>query len=779
MADNDGEVKIGVNLDTEDVAKNIDGLKGKLTKLTGSNVLKSITGLGAAFLTVSTAVKTANKVIKETSEAYRVQAKAEKQLEAAAKNNPYLDGKSVRQLKNFASELQSISTTGDEVLIPLMAQLASAGRTQAEIQNIMSAALDVSASGMMSLESAVQSLNASYSGNIGQLGRQIGELKNLTAEELKNGAAVDIVKNKFAGMSKEVAEATGTSEQLKNAWGDLKEEIGAPFEKGLKPLRKFFTELINGWTDAKKAKREYEEASEKENKDAADYNYLIEEEIKKQKAAQDIVNDLIERLKDRKKLAEEAAENNLDYDLYLAGLKQDLLLNQSIYEEKTSLIAVYKEELKLAEESEAAAKKDAATKAAAAAAAKEEQERQQAKAEFLKANQEALDLEIEKIRQEAKARGEAVDEQAILNAYVQSYVDLVTSGIVDENDPFSKNRLKQLQDYAKAIKDTDGNYKELLETIKEFLGDVSGENKLSETINATIESLKNERDALNKTGDAWKAYNEKIIELEKLKGEVVAKEEEQTKQKALETAESFIDSMSGYITKFTSVLSDLTAIASKNNKQQTDEELTNLSEQYTDGLISYEEYCKKKGEINKKAALEEYKINLYNWQISLLNAAANIASGVVSALAEPGIPTWLKFVNMGLIAASGTAQVAALAASKPQRPAFKGGGFVSGMHGASVGNDTVTANLRPGELVLNAAQQAQLWAAANGGGGGGMSINVDVINNMGDSAKVNTQLTAQGLRVTIDRLVKASISEGRYNSSLDTANNMRTGVNYL
>lgn len=779
MADNDGEVKIGVNLDTEDVAKNIDGLKGKLTKLTDSNVLKSITGLGAAFLTVSTAVKTANKVIIETSEAYRVQAKAEKQLEAAAKNNPYLDGKSVRQLKNFASELQSISTTGDEVLIPLMAQLASAGRTQAEIQNIMSAALDVSASGMMSLESAVQSLNASYSGNIGQLGRQIGELKNLTAEELKNGAAVDVVAKKFAGMSKEVAAATGTSEQLKNAWGDLKEEIGAPFEKGLKPLRKFFTELINGWTDAKKAKREYEEATEKENKDAADYNYLIEEETKKQKAAQDIVNDLIERLKDRKKLAEEAAENNLDYDLYLEGLKQDLLLNQSIYEEKTSLIAVYKEELKLAEESEAAAKKDAATKAAAAAAAKEEQERQQAKAEFLKANQEALDLEIEKIRQEAKARGEAVDEQAILNAYVQSYIDLVTSGIVDENDPFSKNRLKQLQDYAKAIKDTDGNYKELLETIKEFLGDGSGENKLSETINATIESLKNERDALDKTGDAWKAYNEKIIELEKLKGEVVAKEEEQAKQKALETAESFIDSMSGYITKFTSVLSDLTAIASKNNKQQTDEELTNLSEQYTDGLISYEEYCKKKGEINKKAALEEYKINLYNWQISLLTAAANIASGVVSTLAEPGIPTWLKFVNMGLIAASGAAQVAALAASKPQRPAFKGGGFVSGMHGASGGNDTVTAKLRPGELVLNAAQQAQLWAAANGGGGGGMSINVDVINNMGDSAKVNTQLTAQGLRLTIDRLVKASMSEGRYNSSLDTANNMRTGVNYL
>lgn len=396
------------------------------------------------------------------------------------------------------------------------------------------------------------------------------------------------------------------------------------------------------------------------------------------------------------------------------------------------------------------------------------------------ANEKALNTEIEKIKLEAQLKGEEADEQAILNAYIQSYIELVTgSDLVTENNPYSKKRLEELKAYAEGIKDLNIDTSDLLEAINEFLNAGGDNTKLSDTIQQTIEQLAQQRNALEETSDAWKAYNEKIIELEKLKGEVVAKEEEQAKQKALETAESFIDSMSGYITKFTSVLSDLTAIASKNNKQQTDEELTNLSKQYTDGLISYEEYCKKKGEINKKAALEEYKINLYNWQISLLTAAANIASGVVSALAEPGIPTWLKFVNMGLIAASGAAQVAALAASKPQRPAFKGGGFVSGMHGASGGNDTVTAKLRPGELVLNAAQQAQLWAAANGGGGGGMSINVDVINNMGDSAKVNTQLTAQGLRLTIDRLVKASMSEGRYNSSLDTANNMRTGVNYL
>ena len=83
------------------------------------------------------------------------QQQAEKQLEEAAKNNPYLTEASVIQLKKYAGELQAISTIGDE---ELMALLATAGLTQEEIQSIMSSALNVSASGMMSLDSAVSQL---------------------------------------------------------------------------------------------------------------------------------------------------------------------------------------------------------------------------------------------------------------------------------------------------------------------------------------------------------------------------------------------------------------------------------------------------------------------------------------------------------------------------------------------------------------------------------------------------------------------------------------------
>ena len=149
------------------------------------------------------------------------------------------------------------------MLLPFMAKLAAAGRTQEEIFDVMAVAVDMAASGAMSLDSAVSNLNKAYGGLSGELGESIPEIKNLTAEELKNGGATKLLGERYKGIAKDVASTTGTAEQLANAMGDLKEELGAPFEKALTLVRSYFTELVSGWTNAKKAKREYEEAKEK------------------------------------------------------------------------------------------------------------------------------------------------------------------------------------------------------------------------------------------------------------------------------------------------------------------------------------------------------------------------------------------------------------------------------------------------------------------------------------------------------------------------------------
>ena len=148
--------------------------------------------------------------------------------------------------------------------------LAASGRTESEIMKIMSAALDASASGAISLDSAVQGLNMSYSGSIGMLGRQLPMLKNLTAEELKEGKAVEMVAQAYNGMAAKTAMATGTGAQLKNALGDLREELGAGIERGLVPWNIKLTELASGAASALKNIRELGDALARIDSGSAD-----------------------------------------------------------------------------------------------------------------------------------------------------------------------------------------------------------------------------------------------------------------------------------------------------------------------------------------------------------------------------------------------------------------------------------------------------------------------------------------------------------------------------
>lgn len=775
----DGEINIQTKINTDDIEKGLNDLKNKLSKATGTNVVKGVVGLGAAFAGVSMAVKGATAAIKATTEVYRTQKKAETQLEAAAKNNPYLDARSVKQLKSYASELQSIGTIGDEEILPLMAQLASAGRTQEEIQRIMAASLDVSASGAMSLESAVRNLNKTYSGLSGELGESIPQIKNLTAEELKQGKAVDVIAAQYKNMAAETTKATGTSEQLANAWGDLKEEIGASFEKPLSSVRRFFTELISGWTDAAKARREYNEAAEAvENGTGTsnDYNEVLRQRKKEFSEISRQMAEVQELINNPDKLAAKTQQSRGYYtkataEQQLKGLKEKY---NALNKEIESLINGYNNVAKAEQEATKAAEENvkAQEKAAAAAA------RNQSAADLKTQNAAALEQRLKQMELEAQLNGKQIDQREKLNVLISSYIDLVTTDnkLVTENNEYAKERLKQLKEFAAGIKETTIDYDDLIKKINDFL-DVSGEEKLSDTIDTTILSLQAEQDALKDNAYAWEQYTKKIEELQKLKNDVIEKENAKALQLTKDNAAEITAEIANYITQFGDIVGQVTDLMKESSAAETETALAQLDEQYTDGLISYEDYCEKKKEISRDAAYDEYKINMWTWTASLLQATANIAQGVAKAIAEGGAA---GIITGALVSAAGAASIASIVAAKPQRPSFFGGGFVGGMHGATIGGDNTTANLRNGELVLNAVQQAQLWRVANGGGNGGnMKLAVNVVNNMGDSAKVSTQLDAQGLRVTIDKLVNSSMKEGRYNESLSLVESSKKGVSYL
>jgi len=208
---------------SDKLANSIDrlGKKGLIGSV--ANVTLAMQGLTKSFNTVIEFAKDVGKAINECTEAYKSQVIAERALDTAIQNNPFISGASSKALKEFASEMQKVSNYGDEELIPMMTNLVSLGRTESEVMQIMSVAMDMSAGMGISLDTAITQLNATLNGNIGRLGQQNAELKGLTEEELKQGKAIEILGEKFKGLSGATAD---TSKQLQNIKGDFKEALG-------------------------------------------------------------------------------------------------------------------------------------------------------------------------------------------------------------------------------------------------------------------------------------------------------------------------------------------------------------------------------------------------------------------------------------------------------------------------------------------------------------------------------------------------------------------------
>jgi len=96
------------------------------------------------------------------------------------------------------------------------------------------------------------------------------------------------------------------------------------------------------------------------------------------------------------------------------------------------------------------------------------------------------------------------------------------------------------------------------------------------------------------------------------------------------------------------------------------------------------------------------------------NAVIQTYAGATQVLGDPLIPVVAKPALVAATIANGLANVARINGVK-----FANGGFIDGNNGATMGPDTTTAQVRSGEMVLNANQQKQLFDSINGGGLGG------------------------------------------------------------
>lgn len=158
--------------------------------------------------------------------AFKTQESAVNKLNQAMVNNGDFSRKASDDLQQFASELQKVSTFGDEAIIDQLALAKAFGVSNEEAKKMVKAAADLSAATGMSLDSAVKNLGKTMAGMTGELGESVPALRNLTAEELKAGAAIDLVAEKFKGSTQAQIEGLGAVDQLKNSFGDFMELVG-------------------------------------------------------------------------------------------------------------------------------------------------------------------------------------------------------------------------------------------------------------------------------------------------------------------------------------------------------------------------------------------------------------------------------------------------------------------------------------------------------------------------------------------------------------------------
>ena len=788
----DGEIKINTSLDTSGLDKGIKDLNTKLDSAGKSldngtkkskTLAESLGGIKAGAVAavagataVAAGIKKTVQALNECEQAYQVQRKAEIALQTAAQNNPYLNGESVHNLKAYASELQSMSEIGDEVSLQVMSQLAATGRSEEQIKAIMSAAVDMAAVTGDSLESAATKLNATLNGNAGALGRQVSSINALTTAELESGRAIELVAQQYKGSAANMADKTV---QLKNAWGDFKETIGKTWNEVTAPMKNYFAELIQGWADARKAKQDYDDAIEKADKGTAnadelqnvvEYNLKLIDEW--DKAAEELAkkyNTTTEAVKDNFFAYAKYDEQYADLLQYSREEIADLRQSTKLLENKLN---IKKQEEQSAKETADAAEREAKAAADAAAARKK---RDTDAAEHIKNNEKSLKEQIAAMELQAKLTGEEIDVQAVYNAYLQSYIDLVTksNGLVTEANGAATKRLALLEQW-KEKAEAAANEEERLAAAEELQNILQSISKEDGYFNE-YEKKNTELDEYKNKVEQW-ANDEVITEQQKL--DAMLKLDEAYAQNKRELWQSLTSEIKSYTEQTVQIAQDAASLMLESVNNQKELELAALEEKYEKGEIAEQEYYDRQKQIKKKAAQDEYKIQMFQWTASILSATANIAEGVSKAFAQGGTA---GLITGALVGAAGAVQIASIIASKPIPPSFATGGVIGGMNGASMGGDNTYIHARRGEMILNASQQRSLWDKLNGQYARENGLNLTVNNTQ--AGRVDTDIRQQPngeiMINIIDKHINKGFADGTYDAGFAAMNTRNEGVRIL
>ena len=162
-----------------------------------------------------------------------------------------------QQLLSQAKQLASSSGVNDETIIQQQTFLALQGRTQDEITKTIEAGIRLSKVTGTDLATAIKTLDGTFEGTIGRIGKLDSRFKDLSETQLKSGAAIDLVNEKYKGLldtqtdsDKAINDYHVAIENVEKAFGKLLLKF-TPVIAGLASILKYFQDISTTTEDFK------------------------------------------------------------------------------------------------------------------------------------------------------------------------------------------------------------------------------------------------------------------------------------------------------------------------------------------------------------------------------------------------------------------------------------------------------------------------------------------------------------------------------------------------
>lgn len=245
----DGFTKLGKEADAS------LSVVGEVTKGVSDGFGTLVKGVTIANLASDAIVGTANAIknfaidsVKAAIEAENATQKLGQSLRAVGA----FSEQTVSDFLDYAGALSQVTVFSDDAIVEQLALAKSFGASNQQAKDLVKAAAELSATFGGSLDQRVEQLGKTFSGTAGKLSQLIPGFKNLTEEQLKSGAAIDLINSKYSGSAAAQLDTYGGKlSQLTKAFGELQESLGAiVVESGVAGVFESITFAINDYTQS-------------------------------------------------------------------------------------------------------------------------------------------------------------------------------------------------------------------------------------------------------------------------------------------------------------------------------------------------------------------------------------------------------------------------------------------------------------------------------------------------------------------------------------------------